>query len=87
MRADGASNHGDQVGVQHYYYNSDADFNSVTKQTHPSPNIYSDDGHAVLIYNKGVTTSTRAYIRCRCYSEHNSSTTGWFIYGHKFTSS
>ena len=81
------TNYGDQVGLTNYYYDSASDFIAGTKQTHNGSSIiiYSDDGHATLIYNKSATTSTRAYIRCRSYSGHNSSTTGWFIYGTRFT--
>ena len=81
-------NHDGQVGLTAYYYANASAFTSGTKTWHnagdASAYLFEDDGNATLEYNKPSSTSTRAYIRIT--SKSAAGTTGWYIYGTRFTS-
>ena len=82
-----AINHDGQSGLTSYYYANAAAFTSNTKTHHnagdASAYLFEDDGNATLEYNKPSSTSTRAYIRVTAKSAAGS--TGWDIYGTRFT--
>ena len=80
-------NHDGQSGLTSYYYANAAAFTSNTKTHHDAADssayLFEDDGNATLEYSKPSSTSTRAYIRVTAKSAAGS--TGWDIYGTRFT--
>mgnify|MGYP005822733247 FL=1 len=83
------TSHDAQVGVQGYYYANAAAFTANTKTHHDASDsaayLFEDDGNVTLKYNKGTDTSRKIYIRIESFSNHSAGTTGWDVYGTRFT--